>query len=88
MDFEKDYLSEYGWMRRSVAMNPNCPIHILEILARDNDWRVRWGVAMNPNCPSNILEILSHDPEYLMRYSVAEHANCPIDIKISFILQN
>ena len=54
IDFEKDCRSEYGWVRSEAAMNSKCPANILEILARDNDWRVRWGVAMNPNCPMEI----------------------------------
>jgi hypothetical protein len=51
------------WLdRRSVAKNPNSPIHLLEKLADDNILNVCCVVATNPNCP-----------QYLKDYVIAKN---------------
>ena len=54
IDFEKDSRSENWRVRLDVAQNPNCPLHILELLSRDAYYWVRRYVAQNPNCPEEI----------------------------------
>ena len=54
MDFKKDCRSNDWRVRCNVASNLNCPIHIMEILSRDEDYWVRSNVAGNPNCSEEI----------------------------------
>ena len=54
IDFEKDYRSADWAVRRYVAKNPNCPLHILELLSRDEEYYVRRAVTRNPKCPEAI----------------------------------
>ena len=49
-------------VRWGVALNPDCPIDILERLSKDKDWYVREEVAKNPNCPNWLkLEMILND---------------------------
>ena len=54
MDFEKDSRSDNWRVRINVAKKPNCPLHILEILSRDENYWVRRAVAVNLNCSEEI----------------------------------
>ena len=54
-------------MKRELAKNPNCPPDVLEVLARDKGWYVRYWVARNPNTPPKALELLAKDKELDIR---------------------
>jgi hypothetical protein len=63
--------------RKDLANNPNTPPETLTILARDEDWRVRYGVACNPNTPPETLTILARDGDSYVRHGVAKNPNTP-----------
>jgi 3-methyladenine DNA glycosylase AlkC len=58
-----------------VAENPNTPPEVLEKLANDVDYWVRYGVAENPNTPPKVLEQLATDEDYIIRCYVAKNPN-------------
>jgi len=61
-----------------VAENPNTPVSILEILAKNGDWRVRSDVASNPNTPVALLEVLAKNGYWRVRSDVASNPNTPV----------
>lgn len=69
--------------RASVALNPDCPIEILTILAQDKKWEIRYRVALNPSATSKILDSILQVsyPEFLeflseyLEATIALHKN-------------
>ena len=59
-----------------LAQNPACPPAILEVLARDEDDRVRVRVAANPACPAAICEVLVEDKSDWVRSRMAANPAC------------
>jgi hypothetical protein len=57
------YLSEDtdDVVRSSVADNPYAPKEVLDILADDPSWNVRWGVAMNSNTAKETIWRMGRD---------------------------
>ena len=81
--------------RITIALNPNTPGSVLEILVRDyNDYNNSWndyynyhhrysikaGVAANPNTPVSVLEILARDGHVNVRVAVAANPNTPVSV--------
>ena len=64
----------------SISMNLYTPIPILEILAKDEDSRVRSEVAKNPNTPTSVLEHLAKDEDWDVRGGVAENPKTPTSV--------
>ena len=64
----------------TISANPNCSIHLLELLAKDKDYDVRRSVAENPSCPVTLLELLAKDKESIVRRNVAYNPSCPIHL--------
>jgi len=58
-----------------LSENPNTPSKILETLATDKNWNVRWGVAKNPKTSSKTLESLATDENSYVRRSVGKNPN-------------
>ena len=54
-------------VRSRVASNPNTPVPLLKVLAKDKEEGVRSGVAGNPNTPVAVLEGLAKDEEWRVR---------------------
>ena len=50
-----------------VAKNPNTPLHILQILADNNQPAVRAAVAKNPNADHSLVEFLLGDESSLVK---------------------
>jgi hypothetical protein len=72
-----EIISNYPASRRSVAWNKTIPTEVMEILARDPDWRLRHDVAAKRKAPPPLLEQLSVDPEPMVREAVASNPKAP-----------
>ncbi|MCB1281556.1 MAG: HEAT repeat domain-containing protein, partial [Salinibacterium sp.] len=64
-------------MRFWVAQNKTVPVEVLEVLARDDDPRVRSMVARKGKASSTILTALAKDPESHIRAMAAGHKSTP-----------
>jgi hypothetical protein len=62
----------------SLAQSSKASQEDLELLSKDENWRIREVVARNVNTPENTLEILSKDKFRGVRSAVAYNANSPI----------
>jgi len=58
-----------------AAKDPNTSTEILEQLATDKEYWIRFCVAQNPNTPPEALELLATDEYYSIRYCVAQNPN-------------
>ena len=65
-------------VRLAIAQNPNTPLHLLELLAKDVDSEVRMAVIRNLNTPVSLLEQLLGDRQRSIRQAVALHPNMPL----------
>ena len=63
--------------KERLASLPECPPHLLELLAGDEDHWVRWNVAKNPNTPPDVLRRLAEDEVWIVRLAVAENPKTP-----------
>jgi len=63
-----------------LTKNPNTPISVLELLAKDKDEYVRGEVAANPNTPISVLELLAKDKDEYVQCGVAGNPNTPIPV--------
>ena len=70
-------------LEESIADNPSCPAHFLELFAKDEDRDLRRHVAKRPSCPVHLLELLAEDKSDWIRKVVAENPNCPEKLRIS-----
>ena len=50
--------------KENIAKSQSTPSIMLQDLAHDEDWKVRWAVAGNPNTPPDILDMLADDDRY------------------------
>lgn len=66
--------------RRNVAKNPSTPVHILSMLATDNNVEVRYELAKNPNTPIKVLAQLATDYKAWVRYDVGKNTNATANI--------
>lgn len=67
--------------KERLTLDPCLSIGLLEVLADDKDWWVRYRVARNPNCSIRLLEKLAGDKNFIVRSCVARNPNCPEHIK-------
>lgn len=58
-----------------IARHPNSDVEILEILAEDIDYEVRYNVTRNAKTPLHILEKLAEDSDKAVRYTILENPN-------------
>jgi len=63
------------YQKRGVAIHRNTSPEVLDRLAIDEDWGVRYWVATNPNTPSEALERLANDDDYCVRCGAAKNPN-------------
>jgi hypothetical protein len=63
------------------ANNPNTQPKVLEVLANDDYYWVRYLVADNPNTPPKSLELLVTDVEYCVLRHVSRNPNTPYRTK-------
>ncbi len=67
-----------GKVRLAIAQNPNTPLHLLELLAKDVNSEVRMAVVRNLNTPLSLLEQLLGDHQRSIRQAVVLHPNMPL----------
>jgi hypothetical protein len=63
--------------KRVLAIDVNTTPENLTILAKDENYYVRWNVARNPNTPPETLTILATDKEPDVRWYVSQNPNTP-----------
>jgi hypothetical protein len=71
--------------RAAVAKDPQAPLEILEILARDSQWTVAKAifgskVRRKITFPDSLFEIVASHKRHTVRQSVAEHYDCPLHV--------
>ena len=57
-------------------------INILDILAKDKSFDIRYYVAINRNTPAETLSILAKDIDWVVRHHVAYNGNTPVEALI------
>ena len=71
------------------ASNSSCPVHLLELLAKDEDSDVRRAVAANPSCPEklriSLLELLAKDEDSDVRLGVVANPSCPEKLRTTLL---
>lgn len=72
--------SDEKYTRAAVAMNPSCPVDVLETLADDKDMIVRIYVAKNERTPEEILRKLANDSGREVRRAVSTNKSITEDI--------
>ena len=63
-----------------LAKNPNTSQELLQILATDKDWGVRYRVSDNPNTSQELLQVLATDEDVHVRWEARENPNMPQEI--------
>ena len=66
--------------RLNLAKDPNATVEILQNLARDENYYVRYEVARHPNATVEILQGLAQDKDYYVRYGVSQHPKATVEI--------
>jgi hypothetical protein len=69
--------------KRCIASSEVTPPDILTVLAKDEDFDVRYYVARNSSTPADVLTILAKDEDFMIRYYVAYNASVPSDVLIA-----
>ena len=69
--------SDAAAARCFAVMNGSLPAGLLERLAGDDDWEVRFRVAGSSSCPPEALARLAGDPDEDIRAEVARNPNTP-----------
>jgi len=83
MNFHKQILRATGIsmmnynQKKDLAKDPNTAPEILEQLATDKEYWIRYCVASNPNIPQKSLELLATDEGHYVRHLVATNPNTP-----------
>lgn len=72
-EFWLDIIKNHPDYREAVALNRHLSDSVLEILAKDNDWRIRSFVAEKRQCPVEIMRLLARDQHEAVRHSVARN---------------
>ena len=72
-----EFLKKHG--KLNLLDSNNASPEMIEELAKDKDWVVRYGVAKNPNTPVDILRKLAEDVDYGVKLEVARNPNTPIE---------
>lgn len=76
-----DVVKERPDMRFWVAQNKTVPLEVLEVLASDNDERVRRMVASKRKLSRELFEKLARDADETIRACVARNAKVPLDVR-------
>ena len=75
-DFE--FLKKHG--KFNLLDSQNASPEMLEELAEDEDWQVRYGVAENPKTPVEVLMKIAEDKNGNVRYELARNPNTRVEI--------
>ena len=73
-----EFLKKHG--KINLLENNNASPEIIDELAEDRDWHVRYGVARNPNTPVEVIMKLAEDEDANVRYGVARNPNTPVEV--------
>ena len=73
-----EFLKRYG--KFNLLDSNNASPEMLEELAEDKDWEVRYGVAENPNTPAEVLMKLADDKDENVRYELARNPKTRVEI--------
>ena len=82
---EKNYTNYDFFIRKAIAKNKNCPIHILEKLSNDEEIIIKISVITNENCPIEILKKFCSDENFYFGEIIAISSN---NIEILNLLAN
>jgi hypothetical protein len=63
-----------------LARSSNTPPKVLEQIATDEDYHVRYYVALNRNTTPETLAKLANDEQWEVRYNVAFNINTPPEV--------
>jgi hypothetical protein len=80
-----DIVTRYPEMRRWVAHNQAIPLHILRVLARDLDPKVRFAVAMSQRTEQEVLGVLAADADSSVRGRVAQNQETPREVLVRLV---
>jgi hypothetical protein len=85
MNYTEEQIRNMGRNEKfNLAENPNTPVDVLEILAKDEEyWSVRRYVAWNPNTPVELLAELAKDENEYVRWNVADNPNATDQVLVS-----
>lgn len=73
-----EFLKKHG--KLNLLNSQDASSEMLEELAGDKDWEVRYGVAYNPNTPVEILMKLAEDKDENVRYELARNPSTRVEI--------
>lgn len=73
-----EFLKKYG--KFNLLNSQNTSPEMLEELAGDKDWEVRYGVAYNPNTSVEVLMKLAEDKDENVRYELARNPSTRVEI--------
>ena len=72
-----EFLKKYGKLN---LLENNASPEMIEELAEDGDWEVRWAVVKNPRTPAEALRKLAEGEDVDMKIAVARNPSTPVDI--------
>ena len=73
-----EFLKKHG--KINLLENNNASPEIIDELAEDRDWHVRYGVARNPNTPVEVIMKLAEDEDANVRYGVADNPRISAEV--------
>ena len=75
-------------IKESMALNPNTPSEILALLAKEEDWSVRYYVAKHPNISPETLTLLAKDDDSYISEAAFKNPNLPNEYKMLHLMEN
>jgi len=75
-----DVIEKFPEMKVWVVHNRTIPLEVLELLASDQDRRVRSAVANKRKLSPKLFEILSQDIDEVVRQRIAFNKKTPLDV--------
>jgi hypothetical protein len=79
-DFRRAATEGMARTRSAAAKRPDCPVDLLEHLAKDSNASVRASVASNPACPHAVMRALVHDQSVQVRDELAHNQFAPAEV--------
>ena len=67
-------------LKVALAKCTGTPSYVLAVLAKDENWHIRYQVACNRNAQPCVLSELTNDPVVEVRQEVACNPNAPVEI--------
>ena len=70
-----------------LASYPNTSPETLALLAKDEDWSIRYYVAKNPNTSPEVLALLANDEDSYVSRMALDNPNLPDEYKMLYLLE-